>query len=128
MKQITLIVGSAYDMCSIILGAFGAHAFKKILSAEKLLSFEVGVRYMMYHALLLLILGFFLHFETNLEKNAVRFLMIGCFFFSISIYILAFSEQFAVPTKILGPITPIGGMLMILGWGMLLIHFIKNRF
>ncbi|MCK0204201.1 DUF423 domain-containing protein [Ornithobacterium rhinotracheale] len=128
MKQITLIVGAAYGMASIILGAFGAHAFKKILSVEKLMSFEVGVRYMMYHALLLLILGFYLNFKTSIENYAAILIMIGCFFFSVSIYILAFSEKISVPTSVLGPITPIGGILMILGWGILLFHFIKTKF
>ena len=60
MKTITLIIGAIYGMTSVILGAFGAHAFKKILSVERLKSFESGVKYQMYHALLLLIIGFFL--------------------------------------------------------------------
>ncbi|MXV38068.1 DUF423 domain-containing protein [Flavobacteriaceae bacterium Ap0902] len=125
MKQITLIFAAAYGMLSIILGAFGAHAFKKLISVEKLASFEIGVRYMMYHAIVLLALGLFLNFETSLEKNVTRLMIIGTFFFSVSIYFLAFSERMAIPTKILGPITPIGGLLMILGWAFLLFYFIK---
>lgn len=125
MKQLVLIVGASYALISIILGAFGAHAFRKIISFEKLQSFEVGVRYMMYSALALLILGFFLNFTSDLEKNAVRLIMIGTFIFSMSIYILAFSEKINVPSKILGPITPVGGFLMITGWAMLLYYFLR---
>lgn len=125
MKQIVLIVAASYGMISIILGAFGAHAFKEILSVEKLQSFEVGVRYMMYSALVLLILGFFLDFSTGIEKNAARFIMIGSFMFSVSIYFLAFSEKLNIPSKFLGPITPVGGFLMIVGWALLLYHFIR---
>uniref|UniRef100_UPI00262EECF9 DUF423 domain-containing protein n=1 Tax=uncultured Chryseobacterium sp. TaxID=259322 RepID=UPI00262EECF9 len=55
MKTITLIFGAVYGMLSVILGAFGAHAFKKILSVERLESFETGVRYQMYAAFFLLI-------------------------------------------------------------------------
>ena len=125
MKQLVLIIGSIYGFLSIILGAFGAHALKKIISAEKIQSFEVGVRYMMYHALALLILGYILDFSTGVEKNAVRFIMIGTFLFSVSIYLLAFSEKINLPAKILGPITPIGGLLMISGWALLIYFFIK---
>ena len=125
MKQLVLIVGAFYGMLSIVLGAFGAHAFKDMISMEKLASFEVGVRYMMYSALTLLILGFFLDFTTGIEKNAARLIMVGSFMFSGSIYFLAFSEKINVPSKVLGPITPVGGTLMLVGWGMLLYYFIR---
>ena len=125
MKQLVLIVGSVYAFLSIVLGAFGAHAFKKMLSVEKLESFEVGVRYMMYSALALLILGFILDFTTGIEKNAARLIMIGSLMFSGSIFFLAFSEKVNMPTSILGPITPIGGTLMLIGWGMLIYYFIR---
>lgn len=124
MKQLVLIVGAFYGILSIILGAFGAHAFKEMISVEKLASFEVGVRYMMYSALVLLILGFFLDFNTGVEKNAARLIMVGSFMFSVSIYLLAFSEKLQIPSSFLGPITPIGGALMIVGWGFLLYYFI----
>ena len=128
MKQIVLIVGAFYGMLSVILGALGAHALKKILPATKLESFEIGVKYMMYHALLLLIIGFFLDFTTGLEKNIARCIMFGCLFFSGSIYLLSFSEKISLPTKVLGPITPFGGLLMILGWAMLVFYFFKYKF
>ena len=52
MKTLTLVIGAVYGVLSVILGAFGAHAFKKILSPEKLESFETGVRYQMYLSLI----------------------------------------------------------------------------
>lgn len=127
MKQIVLIAGSLYGMISIILGAMGSHAFKKILPVEKLLSFEIGVRYMMYHALLLLIIGFYFQFSTGIEKAAAWLIILGCLFFSGSIYLLSFSEKINLPTSILGPITPIGGLLMIAGWATLLYYFIRVK-
>lgn len=127
MKNIVLIVGAIYGFISIILGALGSHALKKIISTEKLISYEVGIRYLMYSAITLLILGFALNFQDFWSKNAGRGIMLGSFLFSFSIFILSFSEKINIPTKILGPITPIGGMLMILGWFSLIIYFIKNK-
>lgn len=127
MKNIVLLFGALYGLTSVILGALGAHAFKKLISSEKLLSFETGVRYQMYHALALLILGFSLSFTTGLEKWAGWGIIIGTFLFSVSIYFLSFSEYWNINLKILGPITPIGGVFMILGWGCLLFYFFKYR-
>ena len=64
MKTFTLIIGGIYGLFSVILGAFGAHAFKKILAVERLESFETGVRYQMYAAFFLLIVGYILKFQT----------------------------------------------------------------
>ena len=127
MKNIVLIAGAFYGLVSIILGAFGAHALKKILSAEKLISFETGVKYQMYHALALLVLGFSLSFTSGLEKWAGWGMIIGTFLFSFSIYFLAFSEYWNINLRILGPINPIGGSLLIIGWLCLLFYFIKSN-
>ncbi|MGH2623533.1 MAG: DUF423 domain-containing protein, partial [Sphingobacterium sp.] len=67
MNQIVLISAIILGASAIILGAFGAHALKKILNPERLSSFEIGVRYQMYAALTLLVLGFNLTFENSLE-------------------------------------------------------------
>ena len=68
MKTFTLVVGASYGLISVILGAFGAHALKKVISVDKLASFETGVKYQMYSALFLLIVGYVLKFETPSEK------------------------------------------------------------
>lgn len=127
MKQFVLIAAGIYGMLSVVLGAFGAHAFKKILSPEKLISFDTGIRYQMYHAIVLLIIGFTLSFTTSLEKWSAICLIIGVFFFSFSIYFLSFSEYWGVNVKFLGPVTPIGGFFMIGGWLLLIVYFIKHK-
>ncbi|UZT99946.1 DUF423 domain-containing protein [Chryseobacterium fluminis] len=127
MKTITLIFGAVYGMLSVILGAFGAHALKKILSVERLESFETGVRYQMYAAFFLLIVGYILKFETPSEKWTSLLMIIGTFMFSVSIYFLSLQDYLGVNLKFLGPITPLGGLLMILSWGMLIFYFAKNR-
>lgn len=127
MKNTTLIVGAVYGLISVILGAFGAHALKKVISLEKLASFETGVRYQMYSALFLLIVGFILKFETPAEKWISILMIAGTFIFSVSIYLLAFSEVAAIPSKLIGPVTPLGGFLMIISWAMLIFYFVKNK-
>lgn len=127
MKNITLIVGAFYGLVSVILGAFGAHALKKVLSVDKLASFETGVKYQMYSALFLLIVGYILKFESPAEKWISILMIAGTFLFSVTIYLLAFSEVATIPSSVLGPITPLGGLLMIISWVMLIFYFIKNK-
>lgn len=127
MKTITLIFGAVYGMLSVILGAFGAHALKKILSVERLESFETGVRYQMYAAFFLLIIGYILKFETSAEKWTSILMIAGTFLFSVSIYFLSMQDYMGANLKFLGPITPLGGLLMILSWGMLILYFAKNK-
>lgn len=127
MKQLVLVIGGLYGMTSVILGAFGAHAFKKILPADKLASFETGVKYQMYHALLLVVIGLFLQFQTTLEKSAAWCIIAGTFIFSVSIYFLAFADHWGANLKWLGPVTPLGGLCMIIGWTLLIIYFWKRN-
>ncbi|MFN1216704.1 DUF423 domain-containing protein [Chryseobacterium kwangjuense] len=127
MKTITLIFGAAYGMLSVILGAFGAHALKKILSVERLESFETGVRYQMYAAFFLLIIGYILKFETSSEKWTSILMIVGTMLFSFSIYFLSLQDYLGANLKFLGPVTPLGGLFMILSWGMLILYFAKNK-
>ncbi len=127
MKNLTLIIGAVYGLTSVILGAFGAHALKKVISAEKLVSFETGVRYQMYAAFFLLIVGYILKFETTSEKWISILMIAGTFIFSVTIYLLAFNEVMSIPSKIIGPLTPLGGLLMIISWAMLIFYLVKNK-
>ncbi|WP_343560050.1 DUF423 domain-containing protein [Sphingobacterium sp.] len=124
MNNIVIITAAVFGSLAIILGAFGAHAFKKILSAEKLDSFEVGVRYQMYAAITLLILGLNLPFDHQSERAAYYLIALGTLLFSGSIYFLSFAEHWKKNLKFLGPITPLGGLLMILGWLAIIIRFL----
>ncbi|WP_433896719.1 DUF423 domain-containing protein [Sphingobacterium mizutaii] len=125
MNQTALISGAVLGILSIVFGAFGAHALKKVLTEERLSSFEVGVRYQMYAAITLLIIGFHLDFNSSIENWAYYGLFWGCILFSGSIYILSFKDLLKFNMKFIGPITPLGGLLMIVGWLMLLISFIN---
>lgn len=119
MIQFTLLFASILGGLAVVFGAFGAHALKKILSEEQLKSFETGVKYQMYHAIVLLVIGFNFNLETASEKYMVYSFMAGIFLFSFSIYGLVISSAKNKKLSFLGPITPIGGLLLIVGWSLL---------
>jgi uncharacterized membrane protein YgdD (TMEM256/DUF423 family) len=125
MNNKTVITGAILCVIGIVLGAFGAHALKSLISVERLQSFETGVRYQMYAGFAFLILGINTdRFQFSL-KWIVRLLLIGIILFSGSIYGLALQEVFSVSLKFLGPITPLGGLLQIIGWLLLLYKLVK---
>ncbi len=119
-------VGALYGLLAVIFGAFGAHALKKSFTEDQLKSFETGVKYQMYHAVLLVVLGFNFGFTTPLETYIAYCFILGTFLFSFSIYGLCLSASKGKKIKFLGPITPIGGLLLVIGWGLLLYSFIVN--
>ncbi len=119
-------IGALYGLLAVIFGAFGAHKLKKTFSEDQLKSFETGVKYQMYHAIVLLVLGFNLNLDTGLEKVMVYSFILGTFLFSFSIYGLTLSASKGRKLSFLGPITPIGGLLLALGWALLLYSFIKG--
>lgn len=119
MIQFTLLFASILGGLAVVFGAFGAHALKKILSEDQLKSFETGVKYQMYHAIVLLIIGFNFKLETASEKYMVYSFMAGILLFSFSIYGLVISSAKNKKLTFLGPITPLGGLFLIIGWSLL---------
>ncbi len=127
MDKKILLAAAFLGLTAIILGAFGAHALKKVLSIEQLQSFEVGVRYQMYHALFLFFIGTFA-FLNEKERLIIFWLTIsGVLFFSGSIYLLATNGITNLKTKFLGPITPIGGLLLISAWSYLFYSILSKK-
>jgi uncharacterized membrane protein YgdD (TMEM256/DUF423 family) len=120
MKKM-LVTGVIFIIVSIVLGAFGAHALKSHLSADRLASFETGVKYQMYHGLGLLLLAILTkHIQLSWERIRIV-LTIGVLFFSGSIYLLALQPLLGVKYgAFIGPITPIGGLFLMIGWGFVL--------
>lgn len=127
MNKKIIITALVFGIISIIFGAFGAHALKKVLTVEQLTSFETGVRYQMYHALFLLFLG-----TTNLisdrNKKIVYILtLIGVLIFSGSIYLLTTREITSIDIRPIAFITPIGGILLILAWLISFFNILSNK-
>jgi uncharacterized membrane protein YgdD (TMEM256/DUF423 family) len=112
----TIWIGSGAAMAGLAVGfgAFGAHYLMQRLEPNELNIFEIGARYQMYHALALLAVGFFAIRVTTPLLNLAGFMFLGgTVVFSGSLYLLALTG-----TKWLGAITPIGGVLLLLGWGL----------
>lgn len=101
---------------TVILGAFGAHLLEKLLSAAQLASFETGLRYQFYHVFFLILLSLVPRIEEK-DKNKITLLIsIGILLFSGSIYLLNLQDVLGLNLGFLGPVTPIGGSLLIFAW------------
>ena len=127
MDKKLISTGAIFGMIAIILGAFGAHALKKVLSIESLSTFETGVKYQMYHALFLILIGTLKDFSEKAKKTIYNLVVLGVLFFSGSIYLLATKNLTSIDFKSLGIITPIGGLLLIGAWGVLFYAIAKKK-
>ena len=121
--KIARLFGAVFALLSIILGALNSHTFKNTLPEMASDSIDVSLRYMMFHALALLILSVL---SVKGEKLISLFLITGTLLFSFSILFLSFQSQIGLNLSWLGPITPIGGCLLIFGWILILFQLIKN--
>ena len=109
---------------AIILGAFGAHGLKEKVSPEALESYETGVKYLVYHVLLLLFVNTFSGFNNQVKKRLSLIFFIGLLFFSGSIFLISLG---IVSAKSIWFITPFGGLLLIIGWLMMAYHFASAK-
>ncbi|WP_257453945.1 DUF423 domain-containing protein [Archangium lipolyticum] len=110
--RLWLILGAASAFISVAAGAFGAHALKARLSPDLLTIFETGARYQMYHSLGLIAMGLLMQLRPNPLLNAAGWAMLaGIVLFSGSLYALALSG-----VRVLGAITPFGGVGFLVGW------------
>lgn len=126
MNRTSVVAGIVLIVLAIILGAFGAHALKEKLDAAQLASFEVGVRYQMYHGLALLGIGLASSKFSFSLTWFNRMILIGVFAFSASIYLLAIQSMVGFKLSFLGPITPIGGSVLIVAWCILLVKVVRT--
>ena len=129
MQKIFLKWGALLGALSVILGAFGAHALRAIISEKGLATFETGVRYQFYHVIALLITGIlYKEFTNNFLLWAGRLFCLGMLFFSGSLYFLTLIEIGEFNNlKWVGTITPIGGACFIFGWVLLALGISKNK-
>jgi len=127
MNKKLIATGALFGMIAIILGAFGAHALKKVLLPEQLITFETGVRYQMYHALFLIFVGILTDLSEKAKKAIYYLVVFGIVLFSGSIYLLATNPLTSFDFKVIGFITPIGGLLLIVAWGVLFTKFLKKN-
>lgn len=128
MEKKLLITACILGFTAVLLGAFGAHGLKHILSQKDLISFETGVRYQFYHTFFLLFVSATSLISNKTKKQLFYITTIGILFFSGSIYILALDE-FLLNTSIkyIVFITPIGGFFLLGAWFLLCISAIKKQ-
>lgn len=114
-----LLWGAAFGAAAVMLGAFGAHSLKATLQArDRVDVFETAVRYQMYHALALLLLGtLMMRFDGKLLKRAALCWVAGVLLFSGSLYVICFAS-----IGLFGLVTPLGGLLLVAGWVCLLLN------
>lgn len=119
-----MLAGSCFALVAVVLGAFASHALKNYFEASVLQSFQIGIRYMMYHGLALLIFS-----QWTLAKNKwiFRLFFWGVIIFSCSIFLLCLSSTLLLNLSWLGPLTPIGGSMLIMGWVLLLWEIYKSN-
>ena len=118
-----IIITCFLGLSAVILGAFGAHAFKEILTSEQLLSLETALRYQMYHVIVLLFVNTFEGFSVK-QKNTISYLFfLGVLFFSGSIYLIQLTS---ITAKSIWFITPLGGLFLIMGWVSMIVIFVKK--
>lgn len=127
MHRRFLITGAVFGLLAVILGAFAAHGLKEVISANSLESFETGVRFQMYHAIMLLIIGGYSGITAAKLDTIFYLFCIGVIFFSGSIYLLSAGSLLGMSFKSIALVTPLGGGLLILGWILLLLKFIKLK-
>jgi uncharacterized membrane protein YgdD (TMEM256/DUF423 family) len=118
MKKSIVLFASISGALAVILGAMAAHALKEKLTTEHIQVFETAARYQMYHSIVLLLIGFvFDKINHKFFQTAAYCFMAGVVLFSGSLYFLSTTEITHFSNlRWLGPVTPLGGLLFILGW------------
>ena len=117
MKSI-LTIAAICGLLAVVLGAFGAHALKKMISPEMLEVYKTGVQYQFYHTFALLAVGILMHFNTSKALKWSGYLfVVGILLFSGSLYVMTITG-----IKALGIITPFGGTVWIAAWFLLMVH------
>lgn len=130
MQKIFLLLGTVLAALAVALGAFGAHGLKKLVAPETVASYQTGVQYQMYHAIALIIVAILIErWQNNQALHWAGWLFAGgILLFSGSLYFLASLKAMnKVGVSGIGLITPIGGLLFIAGWILLLFAVLKNK-
>ena len=127
MKNIFIKIAILFAVSSIILGAFGAHGLKDILSPVQLNSFLTGIRYQMYHALLLFYIASTNRLTNKQQSLLLKLILVGVLLFSGSIYLLATNDLTTFEFKVIGFLTPLGGLFLICAWTILFVYNLRNK-
>lgn len=128
MEKSYLVTGGIFVILSIILGAFGSHALRPLLPENSFYGYTVAISYLSFQGLGLLILGILQAQTGNLPPAVLYCLLSGTVLFSGSILVLTIGKLYGCSVSFLGPVTPLGGLTLIVGWALLLKHLIQVKF
>jgi uncharacterized membrane protein YgdD (TMEM256/DUF423 family) len=126
LKNKMRLTGSLFMLISVLLGAIASHYLEPLLSSESIASFQVGVRYLTYHGLALLLFSIINVGSKKRKRIFFVLITLGNVLFSGSIFLLSFKEVLPFSIGWVGPITPAGGGILILGWCFSVWCFIKK--
>ena len=126
-KLLWIKISALCGSLAVALGAFAAHGLRDALNTTSLESFQTGVRYQMYHAFFLFVVGLMPQLHPQQKKRLFWLTLLGVLLFSGSIYLLATNTLTPIDFSFFGPVTPIGGLLLISAWGMLGFYFFKHK-
>lgn len=126
-KQI-ILTAAFFGLLAVIAGAFGAHALQSVLNPKQLEVWHTAVQYQFYHVFALLFLATLTRFKNNMVLTTYYLFTFGIILFSGSLYLLACRDLLGWSwIHFFGPVTPIGGLLFIIGWVTLAIAGYKNK-
>lgn len=127
--KVLFTTGAILGALAVMAGAFGAHKLRELLQPDQLQSFETAVRYQFYHVFAIFLAGLLaMKYPQAGFTTAGWLFAAGIVLFSGSIYLLACRDLLGLggAVRVLGPVTPLGGLVFILGWIWLAIKVIKN--
>ena len=127
MERKIFLSASITGGLAVVLGAFAAHGLKPFLSISAIESFNTGIRYQMYHSFLLFFIGLSIYIKPRQKSTLLKLILTGVLLFSGSIYLLATNDLSPINFKVIGFITPIGGLILILSWVLLGFYFFKKK-
>lgn len=116
------LLGSTLLVLAVMIGAFGAHGLKNLVTPEKLVTFETGVRYHFYHGFGILFLAAYAQMNDFKKLNvSLNAFLVGILLFSFNCYLYVLTDM-----KVFAMIVPIGGLLFILGWAVFALAALRN--
>ncbi|WP_316796950.1 DUF423 domain-containing protein [Pedobacter agri] len=128
MNKRIILTASFFGVVAVLLGAFGAHGLKAVIDKPSLEIWQKGVEYQFYHTFALLYLSTFARYRNKLINIAYFCFTFGIVLFSGSLYLLATKSILKLDfINVIGPLTPIGGLLFVLGWIMLFFAAFKDK-
>ena len=127
MERKIILLASLIGGVAVVLGAFSAHGLKPLLTVSAFDSLGTGIRYQMYHAFLLFYIGSTSRLNNKQQSILYKLILSGVLLFSGSIYLLSTNDLTSFNFKVIGFVTPLGGLFLISSWILLFVYNLRNK-